>query len=799
MSEQEGLLNYILSKLKSLHIMRANGQISPHKFIFLLMLANLYEENPCRENCFPMESWLDDKFLDTWLRVFPETDPKTVLIEHPYYHLSNDQIWHLKVKTDAEALFHYYKETPNLRLTRRRLVETVEFGYASQEFDTCLRDLVSRQRIIEYLHEQLRHITNPHVQRSEKIVPEETSLLRYGANVMDLSSVRENWGHMQPKPEEGLQTNLFVAYLNSLHCRNAGSENALAESQARNAFFGLIHVSHPLTAYINGILLGKERRHVILTGHAGDGKSTIATELYKRFKELPCEQPLPNDLTRRENLMFNGIAITLIKDFSEWSPVERLTLVDEMLKGDARRFLLISNTGTLLETFSNYERKSPDGNRVYTESEILHRISMDKPCEMQFHNVFFSIINLSMMDNLELAERVFQRMIKADRWAACKICVYFRNCPISRNIDLIQQNEDVVRERIFLIYRRMYEYGTRFTLRQLSGHLAYMITSGLNCEDIVKMSQKAAPPLSTEFMFFNRFFGDNGRDVDSPALQLRTVSVIREQGFGSHPCPTWERRLWMQSKGPVFRLDAKGCDEEFEQLRRCGARLKFDENLKDTKAREQVRRMIFFLHKSTSTDDSIDTYIKTFLNSLMVLNFARWQKRPNAGLALQETTDLLRRILHVLQEHFTGIRFPEGTPSDHLYVTLSRRSYRVRQSAQVVLARFPADDFKLSLISPNNDGAEGGRLELMLKNHRDTTLRLGLPFLDYVMMRNQGEIGESLQASYIDRLERFKGQLIRLADVDQGEGIMLIRARTNHTFKRQIYALRGSRLEVTDG
>lgn len=66
------------------------------------------------------------------------------------------------------------------------------------------------------------------------------------------------------------------------------------------------------------------------------------------------------------------------------------------------------------------------------------------------------------------------------------------------------------------------------------------------------------------------------------------------------------------------------------------------------------------------------------------------------------------------------------------------------------------------------------------------------------MLRNRGEIGKALQSSYIDRLERFKGQLIRLAAGRRTDDIMLVRLRTNHTFRRQIFAVREGRLEVTD-
>jgi len=97
--------------------------------------------------------------------------------------------------------------------------------------------------------------------------------------------------------------------------------------------------------------------------------------------------------------------------------------------------------------------------------------------------------------------------------------------------------------------------------------------------------------------------------------------------------------------------------------------------------------------------------------------------------------------------------------------------------------------------------AGGIRRDLLLEGPPSSgrlNLSLPLPFLDYVMLRNHGEIGKALQASYVDRLERFKGQLIRHASGRRMDDIMLVRLRTNHTFRRQIFAVRKGRLEVTD-
>ena len=78
-------------------------------------------------------------------------------------------------------------------------------------------------------------------------------------------------------------------------------------------------------------------------------------------------------------------------------------------------------------------------------------------------------------------------------------------------------------------------------------------------------------------------------------------------------------------------------------------------------------------------------------------------------------------------------------------------------------------------------------------------MSLGLPFLDYVMMRNFGEVGQNLKTAYVDRLENFKGKLLHQMDSTQEDGTMLIRLLANHTFRRQIFAVRNNVLEVIDG
>ncbi|MFN7610651.1 MAG: hypothetical protein ACK5QX_06900, partial [bacterium] len=449
-------------------------------------------------------------------------------------------------------------------------------------------------------------------------------------------------------PKAHSELNAFVPYLNSLHSRNAETDNALAESQALNSFFPLIQVSHPIVELIESVLLGSTKTHVILTGHAGDGKSTIAIELLKRLRGVPALKPLGEALKQREELVAKSFSISLIKDFSEWSPSDRQQLLDEMLVPQGNRFLLISNTGTMLDTFRAHEHS---GDWVGIESELLASMGQPQGGNIQFHQSAFLVLNMAMIDNLGIARKIFDRMLHPDRWLACSSCGDRRQCPIVTNVSLIQANQAVVTDRLFLAYRRMFEYGSRLTLRQLSAHMAYMITSGLSHDDASAIAKRANPPLMSEFMFFNRFFGDNGVEIDEPSLQIRAIRAAREEGFGDQPSPTWERRLWLNSRGQAFTLRAAATPEDCELLLQIGAGKRIVDSITGAQAREQVRRIVFFLHSFETADDG--RFLSSYLKSEMLLAFARWQAQFNDVLSLQEATLLKRQVIHVLQEHFT--------------------------------------------------------------------------------------------------------------------------------------------------
>lgn len=598
----------------------------------------------------------------------------------------------------------------------------------------------------------------------------------------------------KPNPDPGNEFNPFVGYLNSLQRSGGGNENALAESQICNAQFTTIHVKHPLADIIYDELRNPEGQHILLTGHAGDGKSTLAMEVYKLFRNWDRDHPLDVPPQPRED---TG-DVSIIKDLSERDRNEDPSLLDELSK-KKRRFLLVSNTGTLLDLAKQHSAHFGETD-IVLESRVLKAISSESgESALSLGGIDFRVFNLARMDNMALARQIFQKMLAPERWAICQTLNCRGTCPIFININLLQTNQERATERIFLAYRRMYEYGTRLTMRQFTEHLAYLITSGLDQQDIKKVQKQNPPPLASEYLFFNRFFGDNGCKSDSSAFKMKAVQEIEKQKFGERPCPGWEHKLWLRNSDEPVKLGITSLNAAFEKLRRHGAQESLSIGMSSDQAREQVRRMLYFL---ADFPDDKQGYLEQYLNSPTLQDWMRWQQ-DGVHLEFQEKNTLERKIYHVLQEHFTGVRLPEGSTQNdrRLYVTLSRRRSEVRQSAQIVLAEIDwvnSTSLKLT-VTESATGEQQKNLILHGKGCIDgLKLPLKVPFLDYVMMRHFGELGDVLEASYLERLDCFKAQVQKKASTYDDERIMLVRLKTDHTFRRQRFAVNGNNLEVTD-
>lgn len=572
-----------------------------------------------------------------------------------------------------------------------------------------------------------------------------------------------------------VSVNPFVAYLNSLSNASAYNENATAESQFVNTYFERIFVNNPLAEYIYDQLVN-ERCNVILTGNAGDGKTTTAGAII--WKVTGKFQPLKS----KEKI--DALNLVIVKDMSELPEEERPQVLAEALESKTNSYLIVSNTGTLLES---YKKIKIDG-MIIDESELLEALEADAP--QRVLNGCFLVVNLGRMDSIDTACDVFRRMLDTANWLPNKTCQYRDYCPIYRNVRLLQENLDVVCKRIMLLYRRLYEYNVRLTLRQMTGHLAYAITAGLDCPRVAEMSFTALQDCFLASLFFNRFFGDDGIDMVPEAMQLLPVLRIREAEFGVVLDPSFERKVWVEERTP---LPLTGEAKNIYQKLQDGL------NQNGPAVRRQVRRLVYFFAKLDDFDEK--RYVSNFLRSPMLMRFLEFTL-GNGGNGIPPLLErnYRYRILQVLQEYFIGARLPEESwQAKDIYITLKRREGSSK--TQLVLAVLRADDFVLTVkqryqIEKNRSGIFCLRHRL---GDRDAEMDLDLPFLDYVARRYEGDVAEELSANYTDRLERFKVDLMNMYTSQEQDGdrhLRLLRVGPDRTFQVMRILVSDNSLEV---
>ncbi|HHV17059.1 MAG TPA: serine/threonine protein kinase, partial [Gelria sp.] len=309
--------------------------------------------------------------------------------------------------------------------------------------------------------------------------------------------------------------------------------------------------------------------------------------------------------------------------------------------------------------------------------------------------------------------------------------------------------------------------------------------AGLNCPDIIKMSRIARQDRLCEYLFCNRFFGDNGSSIVPEAMQLIPVQQIRDEEFGVFLEPALERLVWKSDNVDLLLS---------EQLKKVFDRIKDNVQLKGQEIRLQLRRLLFFFASLQGITEK--RYITTFLRSPMLLTYLDYVEGNQPLSDIKENT-YRRFILQVLQEYFIGLRLPEeGWKSHDLYITMKPPTGH--SSTQMVLKDLQTKVFKLESKPLYKLGDIESNILMLRFGEEDIELSLDLPFLDYVARRYQGEVAEQLSAYYADRLEQFKVKLLEEGGGEPGEqhSLRLLHIGANRNFQVMTVNVTRDNLEV---
>ena len=750
-------------KFLTIKVHQSSGEPALHKILLVLYAIGQAISNNRRMLPFVE---IDKALLDLFNKYYPQASSNKNT-HYPFGKLENDGIWEIEYSKDLKrtAAGHLYKNElleaniaggfiepiyNDLVLNKSVALDIAEEiakkYFSSEDVPKILRDLCLYQHA--NLHDELIETNN----NPSGYIKE--------ANIDIVATTALN---QKNTIQAAVKQNQFISYLNSLHNINASGANALAESQATNPFFGEIYQPFPIAKNIVDLLQKNAELVIVLTGHAGDGKSTVALDVFKTIQGISVNTPLTEPFKEKENI---GKNINIVKDMSELSAEQRSEWLEQAFSENGS-WLIISNTGPLLQSLVDYAEKVNIQDDIENQllailDQPLSKTTLEKNSIDLFSKKLL-ILNLTRIDNVELGSKVLTRLIKHSAWDNCTGCKHKSVCPIQRNRNALIESGSVAEERVRWIYHRLHAYEQRLTLRQIVAHLAFSITGNTDCSDVhqhtlpnqTQEDQQSHQALG-KIIFSETFFGFQAGKPYEPAERLRAIALIRRSTFGAPVGVDFERKLsrepglgWGTLPSTLIPLSEKWQRQAAESA---GVRWRFG-----------LRRMNYLFAKiNNGRQESAHIFLDTFLQSPQLRNFDQWQLSANHTLSSIQARHLRSICLRVLLEIFSGFSAQQFNKSgnNNLYITLRRPNQEVVQPTQVIVCTIPFKSFAVDFDAQKF-------IPVLSYEKGKAVLPLSLPLLDYIYNRHDGNLGSELSRIHQTQLAAFRADLVKVSKIDE--------------------------------
>ncbi len=697
-----------------------------------------------------------DRQLGQLLQRFCSQGSHKFNTHYPFGKLENDEIWEVE---QSDSL----KRTSVGHLSKSELLsKNICGGFTTDVFT----ELIQNKDRIFFIAKQLAAKYFCAEQCTELLKIIGISLAEEEADFIGVTYAKESKYYTgKSKADDGkgqqmiIKQNEFIAYLNSLHNLGANGANALAESQALSPYFGEIYEPFPLIDKLIEILKDGVEKVIILTGHAGDGKSTVGLDIQKHLLGLPLADPLSQPLNEREDINTPNGRVTIVKDMSELSAERRQQWLHQAFS-EPGIWLIISNTGPLLQSIIKYAESIGADQGV--ESKILEYLDQPLIKDLQAkHSLnYFAkklvILNLTRLDNVVLGAKILIKLVTHSAWAKCEGCSIEPVCPLVLNRKALLDAGPVVEERIRWVYQRLNAYEKRLTLRQIVAQLALGLTGGMSCEEAqqqVATSTEEGPDRGSagleRILFSEGFFGYRNGKPWPQAEDLHAVALVRRATFGAPVAVDFERRLpaeagigWAILPTTLSWIGARWRQHATEST---GVNWRF-----------ALRRMVYLCGKVVPTEkNAANVFLDAFLQSPSLRDFDKWQTAGKLTLSSNETNRLRTSCLRVLLEIFSGFSADQFRSKDSLYLTLRRPDRAVVQPTQLIIKNLSFDNFDLDFDPIRHT-------PVLNYGNRQVELVLNLPLLDYIRRRDTGELGNELSPIHQAHLDWFRAELLRV-------------------------------------
>lgn len=543
--------------------------------------------------------------------------------------------------------------------------------------------------------------------------------------------------------------NEFVKYLNGLHNYNAQNQNAYGEKNRQSSYYNSTQVDVDVSEYIVKQIKDENPHIIVLTGHAGDGKTSIMYQVLHKLGISLIDQP------EVEVEISSGKKLICIKDFSELSEETRTATLEKLTDSvnTGKYGFIVANTGPLINTFGNLFETEAEQEQA--KMDLIDAMDSNDGTIRSIHGYPLTVINVAAIDNTGFTEKFLEKIQKQELWDCCEGCKKKEYCHILNNHKLICENKDRVNEFIRFFYTWQAEYGKRLTIRSMTEHLAYMFTGGDDCENI-------KPDRLHKKLFTNLFFGYEGVISNPLADNILAVKMAKESNIYCKRLRSDEELLIRRDYTHLFSASVNTiiADVDTPTL--------YSRQRWDT----ELRRMYLFLNIKQSnseqhTRDIEDIFSKQFYPYYKVRN----EDKPASSIKKELIVDALRMI-------YTDTAMKSSGNSSIIPITMSTEG-GIGQSVQLIAGTLNVSDLEIQKKSDSEMNQKKNNLYLVIK--QDNKYQLTLPMLNHFEELRNGVIATNIDPQLSHGIENLKSTLLKIANAMEDKLDMLILSNTGYS------------------
>ncbi|MDQ0201070.1 hypothetical protein [Neobacillus ginsengisoli] len=564
--------------------------------------------------------------------------------------------------------------------------------------------------------------------------------------------------------------NGFVTYLNSLNNANSSNENALAEAQVTNQYYKKFHVERDLGNYL-AKELSKKPTCVILTGHAGDGKTSLVYQILKAVNIFDEKEGLKKYDQKFASEL--GRDFFYIKDMSELSEQEQINLLKHALLGKTKGMssIVVSNTGPLIETFRQLIKNGNINTVTEEEAEMKLLKLMDENVGQEANIGDFDIllVNMARIDNVVLVPKFIDKITSDELWITCETCPKRPVCPIYNNYNSVKENKRNISLFATSYYRWLFESDRRLTIRQILAQLSYSMTGNQQCESI---SENYGIERKFNYHFSNLFFGYIGIIAYEEARQIRAIQELQHLELDSKET-SYDYDFFARNDFSHLSSETQEIISSIWEKRMQKYKLKPTEYMlfeEPYLLRKAVRRMniLFGQYNKEGLNGLFNELFSPIFSNYLSFRENKWN--------IKESRILKSTLYKAL--HYILVGTHSKNDNDKIYLPLQRQGTGM-QNVQLLLGELNNND--ISVIQKYKESvfdAAENHYELYIGFTSKKEYKVPLMLLDYFNHIAKGAVSSKINPSLSHGIDRMKSQLFSEYQYNDNEEIIRLLIHT---------------------